>query len=46
MDNEERRALQAEGVDPDAPYVAAAIDLVRWELSMVMDRWRRFIDFS
>jgi hypothetical protein len=30
----EGRALQAEGLDPDDPAVIAAIDLVRWELSL------------
>jgi hypothetical protein len=28
VDDEERRALQAEGLDPDDPAVTAAIDLV------------------
>jgi hypothetical protein len=31
MDDEERQALRAEGLDP---AVIAAIDLVRWELSL------------
>jgi hypothetical protein len=26
--------LRAEGLDPDDPEVAAAIELVRWELSL------------
>jgi hypothetical protein len=26
--------LRAEGLDPDDPEVAAAIDLARWELSL------------
>jgi hypothetical protein len=34
MDAEERQALRAEGLDPDDPSVIAAIDLVRWELSL------------
>jgi len=34
MDDEERQALQAEGLDHDDPAVIAAIDLVRWELSL------------
>src|SRR5271156_1016936 len=34
MDDEERQALRAEGLDPDDPAVIAAIDLVRWELSL------------
>jgi hypothetical protein len=29
MDDEERQAVQAEGLDPDDPAVIAAIDLVR-----------------
>ena len=28
------QALRAEGLDPDHPAVMAAIDLVRWELSL------------
>jgi hypothetical protein len=34
VDDDERQALQAEGLDPDDAAVAAAIDLVRWELSL------------
>jgi hypothetical protein len=34
VDEDERQALQAEGLDPDYPAVIAAIDLVRWELSL------------
>jgi hypothetical protein len=34
VDAEEAAAAQAEGLDPDAPPVIAAIDLVRWELSL------------
>ena len=34
MDDEEAQALPAEGFDPDDPDVRAAIDLVRWELSL------------
>jgi hypothetical protein len=34
MDDDEREALRAEGLDPDDPAVVAAIDLVRWELSL------------
>jgi hypothetical protein len=34
VDDEERQALQAEGLDPDDPAVIAAIDVVRWELSL------------
>lgn len=34
MDDDERRALRTEGLDPDDPAVAAAIDMVRWELSL------------
>jgi hypothetical protein len=29
------KPLRAEGLDPDDPAVCAAIDLVRWELSML-----------
>jgi hypothetical protein len=29
------QALHAEGLDPDDPAVIAAIDLVRWELSLI-----------
>jgi hypothetical protein len=34
MDDEHAEALRAEGLDPDEPGVRAAIDLVRWELSL------------
>jgi hypothetical protein len=34
MDDEERQELEAEGLDPDDPAVVAAIDPVRWELSL------------
>jgi hypothetical protein len=34
MDDEHAQALRAEGLDPDDPDVRAAIDLVRWELSL------------
>jgi hypothetical protein len=35
MDDDEREALRAEGLDPDDPAVVAAIDMVRWELSLM-----------
>jgi hypothetical protein len=31
VDDDERVALRAEGLDPDDPAVIAAIDLVRWD---------------
>jgi hypothetical protein len=34
VDDDERQALQTEGLDPNDPAVIAAIDLVRWELSL------------
>jgi hypothetical protein len=34
VDDEEREALRAEGLDPDDPVVVAALHLVRWELSL------------
>ena len=34
MDDEHGQALRAEGLDPDDPDVRAAIDPVRWELSL------------
>jgi hypothetical protein len=34
MDDEEREALLAETLNPDDPLVIAAIDMVRWELSL------------
>jgi hypothetical protein len=34
VDDEEAKALRAEGLDPDDPAVRAGIDLVRWELSL------------
>jgi hypothetical protein len=33
MDDIEREAIRAEGLDPDDPEIIAAIDLVRWQLS-------------
>jgi hypothetical protein len=36
VDDEERAARLAEGLDPDDPAVIAAIDLVRWELSLYL----------
>lgn len=39
MDDEEREAIRAEGLDPDDPAVAEAIDLVRWELEMLGRDW-------
>ena len=32
MDDDEREAIRAEGLDPDDPAVRAGLDLVRWEL--------------
>jgi hypothetical protein len=37
VDADERQALRAEGLDPDDPAVIAAIDLVRWELSLLRE---------
>jgi len=34
VDDEDPQALRAEELDPDDPGVRAAIDLVRWELSL------------
>jgi hypothetical protein len=34
VDDEDAQALRAEGFDPDDPAVVAAIDLLRWELSL------------
>jgi hypothetical protein len=34
VDDDERQALRAEGLNPDDPAVIAAINLVRWELSL------------
>jgi hypothetical protein len=34
----ERQAIRAEGLDPDDPAVVAAIDMVRWELSLLTPR--------
>ena len=33
--------MLAEGLDPDDPPVRVAIDLVRWELSLLLDGRRR-----
>jgi hypothetical protein len=35
MDEAEREAIRAEGLDPDDPAVVTAIAFVRWELSML-----------
>lgn len=35
VDAEEHRAQTSEGLDPDDPRVVTAIDLVRWELSLL-----------
>ena len=35
MDADEREGVFAEELDPDDPHVIAALDLVRWELSVV-----------
>lgn len=34
MDDDEREALRAEGLDPGDPGVRAALDLVRWDQEM------------
>jgi hypothetical protein len=36
VDAEEGDAVRAEGFDPDDPAVIAAIDIVRWELSLYL----------
>jgi hypothetical protein len=36
VDDEDAQALRVEGFDPDDPAVVAAIDLVRWELSLLL----------
>jgi hypothetical protein len=35
VDAEEAQAVRAEGLDPDGPAVVVALDLVRWELSLL-----------
>jgi hypothetical protein len=35
MDDIEREAIRAEGLDPDDPGVRTALDLVRWEMELV-----------
>jgi hypothetical protein len=35
MEDDEREAIRAEGLDPDDPGVRAALDLVRWELELL-----------
>lgn len=39
VDAEERQALVDDGLDPDDPGVVA-IDLVRWELSLLSESYR------
>jgi hypothetical protein len=34
MDDIEREAIRAEGLNPDDPAVRAALDLVCWELAL------------
>ena len=36
VDKEEAQALRTEGLDPDDPAVVAALDLVRWESSLLL----------
>ncbi|WP_268793747.1 hypothetical protein [Mycolicibacterium wolinskyi] len=36
MDAEEREAFVNDGLDPDDTSFVAAIDLVRWELSLLL----------
>jgi len=35
MDDEERNAIRAEGLDPDDPAALTALDFVRWELQLL-----------
>lgn len=35
MDDDEREAIRAEGLNPDDPAVLEAIDLVRWKLELL-----------
>ena len=35
MDEVEREAVRAEGLDPDEPAVREALDVVRWELELL-----------
>lgn len=35
MDEIQREAIRAEGLDPDDPIVVTAIDFIRWELPML-----------
>lgn len=37
MDDIEREAIRAEGLDADDPEVIKAIDIVRWELSLAAE---------
>jgi hypothetical protein len=46
VDDEEVEALRAEGLDPDAPAVVAALDLVRWELSLIYPVFAEFTGSS
>jgi hypothetical protein len=36
MDETEREAIRAEGLDANDPAVVTTIDLARWELSMLV----------
>lgn len=35
MDDEEREAIRAEGLDPEDPAVITALDFVSWELELL-----------
>jgi hypothetical protein len=36
MDDDEREAIPDEGLDPDDPAALAALDLVHWELELLV----------
>ena len=36
MDDDEREAIRADGLDPDDPTARTALDLVRWELELLV----------
>lgn len=39
MDEEEREAIRAEGLDPDDPAVLTRLDFVSWELELLGRKW-------
>ena len=39
MDDDERAAIRAEGLDPDDPAVPTRLDFVSWEVELLGRKW-------